>query len=108
MPLVTISAAEHAAEETLLRAVADAVADALGLGDGDVIALATPVRSMVASGRDGAAGPWPIATIHGSDRGEQPMRAALAAAEQAMLDWGRDQRDEIEGVWVEWALPLSR
>ncbi len=108
MPLVTIALRPHPAEEAaLLAAVSDSVADALGLATGDVVALTTPVRALAASGRGAIDADWPIVTVHGSDRGDAPMRAALAAAESTILDWGRQHGVEIEGVWTEWVLPLS-
>ena len=108
MPLVTIALRPHPAEDALLAATADAVADALGLAAGDVIALATPVRSLAASGRGTIDVEWPIVAVHGSDRGEEPTARALAAAERTVLSWGREHRMQIEGVWTEWLLPLAR
>lgn len=108
MPLVTVALLPHPAEEALLSRVADAVADALGLAAGDVIALTTPVRTAAVSGRGPLTTRWPIVTVHGSDRGEEAMRAALTAAEHAIMAWGESNGVAIEGVWTEWALPLNR
>lgn len=113
MPVVTIAAPAHAASPELLRDVADAVARALDLGPGDVIAMATPVHAVVASGgRPGVGGaPWALVSIHGSDRGAEPMRNARAAAEEAARDWSRrhaasgEADGYLEGVWCEWVLP---
>ena len=96
MPLVTVAILPHSAEAALLSRVADAVADTLGLAQGDVIALTTPVRSAAVSGRGPLATWWPLLTVHGSDRGEEAMRAALAAAEHAIIAWG-----ETNGVAIE-------
>jgi len=113
MPVVTVAAPAHAATHELLLNVADAVADALGLGPGDVIAMATPVHAVVASGcrTDAAGSPWALVSIHGSDRGAELMRSARAAAEKATRDWSRrhavsgEDDGYLEGVWCEWVLP---
>jgi hypothetical protein len=106
MPLVTVAFAPHPHEDSLLQAVADAVAQALGLADGDVIAAAVPVRSMVASGGTTSAPSWAIVTIHGSHRGETAMQEAMTGAERAILEWGTRHRVNIEGAWTEWVRPL--
>lgn len=105
MPVVTITASPHPAERELLSGVADAVAGALGLGEGDVIALAVATRAMVASGQGDA--DWMLVSIHGSDRGDDAASAAREAAGAATADWNR--RHGVErGVWCEWVLPQQR
>lgn len=113
MPVVTVAAPAHAASHELLRQVADAVAGALGLGPGDVIAMATLAHAVAASGGrpDSSGPPWALVSIHGSDRGADLMRDARAAAEEATRDWSRrhaasgEDDGYLEGVWCEWVLP---
>lgn len=111
MPVVTIATAPHAEEREVLQLVADAVADALRLAPGDVIAMSIPVRTTVTNGAsaDAAPNPWALISIHGSDRGEEQIERACAAAKQAAADWSRRQVEdggaELEGVWCEWLLP---
>ncbi|WP_144876261.1 hypothetical protein [Microbacterium sp. 1.5R] len=113
MPVVTVAAPAHAASHELLLTVADAVADALDLAPGDVIALSTPASAVVVNGAgaDAAAKPWALISIHGSDRGAEATRRARAAAGAAATDWSRrhaapgDVDGYLEGVWCEWLLP---
>ncbi|MFF2371226.1 hypothetical protein [Agromyces sp. NPDC058110] len=118
MPLVTVTAPTHPAQYRLLSAVADAVAQALALGDGDVLATWVAASAVVASGAsperrapegsapDAApAGAWPIVSLHGGDRGPVAVDAACAAAEQAVRDWAHRNAIELEGVWTEWLTP---
>lgn len=111
MPVITIATVPHPAEHELLRGVADAVADALSLAPGDVIAMSIPVRTTVANGAttDAEAKPWALISIHGSDRGAANMERASAAARRAAADWSGPQAAgggaDLEGVWCEWLLP---
>ena len=107
MPVVTVAIAPHDAERDLLARVADAVAHALELAPGDVIAMSLPVRETVVNGAgaDAVATPWALIGIHGSDRGAQRMRRACEAARDAATDWSRRHAAEQEGVWCEWLLP---
>lgn len=107
MPVITVALAPHAAERELLGSVADAVADALGLAPGDVIAMSVPVRTTVTNGArtDAAAARWALISIHGSDRGAEQTRRACAAAQDAAADWSRRHSVDQEGVWCEWLLP---
>lgn len=118
MPLVTVTAPPHPERQHLLSAVADAVAQALALGDGDVLAAFVAASAVVASGAspdrsapDGSApgaaptGAWPIVSIHGGDRGVEAVDAACAAAESAVRDWAHRNAIELEGVWTEWLTP---
>jgi len=114
MPVVTVASREHPRSRELLLAIADAVAGALELGAGQVIALAIPAPVTVASGDDptapatGAGGPtagWAVVTVHGSDRGEAATTRACDAAVRAAADWSRNTGIEFEGVWCEWQRP---
>lgn len=112
MPIITVAAAPHAEERVLLNCIADAVADALALDPGDVIVMSIPVHETVTNGApaDATAKPWVIISIHGSDRGAEPIQRARSAARDAAADWNRrhaDSDDEAaqEGVWCEWLLP---
>ncbi|WP_136055392.1 hypothetical protein [Microbacterium sp. K24] len=111
MPVITIATIPHAAERELLQGVADAVADALELAPGDVIAMSIPVRTTVTNGAttDADADPWALISIHGSDRGAEKTGRACEAARRAAADWSRrqvaDGGVDLEGVWCEWLLP---
>lgn len=114
MPVVTVASREHPRLRELLLAVADAVAGELGLGAGQVIALATPAPLSVASGDAASAaeasdprpsGGWAVVTVHGSDRGEPATTRACDAAARAAADWSRSAGVEFEGVWCEWQRP---
>jgi hypothetical protein len=107
MPVITVASAPHPEERDLLLSVADAVADALTLSPGDVIAMSTPVRETVANGHsaDAAAEPWVLISIHGSDRGADAVTRARDAAREAAADWSRRHGVAQEGVWCEWLLP---
>src|SRR5689334_20359271 len=87
MPIVTVLAEPHPDAATLVHDVADAVAHALGLGDGDVIATFVPAGVSAASGSAAETAGWPVVSIHGGDRGHAKMEAARAAAEAAVRSW---------------------
>lgn len=110
MPVVTVTASPHVRIGDLLVRVADAVADALALTAGDVIATLVPSGPSAASGDRAAASAsrWPLVSIHGSDRGSERMEAARAAAETAVTTWSRENDVECEGVWTQWLTPLPR
>lgn len=102
MPVVTVAAPSvgEAEVETLLGKVAGAVAAALDLGDGDVLAVHEPTGPTVASGGVRAA-PWIVLTIHGSGRGEAE-RVAATRAEDAVRAWAADAGVPLGGVWASW------
>lgn len=101
MPVVTVALPRHSPE--LLGAVADALARALGLGDGDVIVSHVETSAPVASGR-APTGWWPVVTVHGSDRGELTA-PARAAVETAVRNWADAGGVPLGGVWVTWLTP---
>jgi hypothetical protein len=105
MPIVTILAEPHPDAATLVRDVADAVAHALGLDDGDVIATFVLAGRSAVSGSGAAAG-WPVVSIHGGDRGQAKMDAARAAAESVVRSWLATTALEHGGVWTEWLTPM--
>lgn len=107
MPVVTVAVAPHAEERDLLTRLADAIADALELATGDVIAMSVPVRETVSSGAapDAVSVPWVLISIHGSDRGAEKTRRACEAARIAAADWSRRHGVGQEGEWCEWLLP---
>lgn len=110
MPVVTVAAPPHPAYRALLCGVADAIADALGLEPGGVIALGTPVTDTVANHpRSDAPEPhWILISIHGSDRGIDLTGDAREFAKRAAADWARTH-GSVEGeVWCEWVLPQHR
>jgi len=107
MPVVTITTRPHSKRAQLLAAVADAVAEAIGLGPGDVIAMSLDASASIGSGGATPRGDWLIISIHGSNRGADATAAARTAAARAAADWGRENRIDIEGVWSEWILPQA-
>ena len=110
MPVVSVAVPTHPQIGTILTEVADAVADALGLGVGDVITVHTPTSASVTNGETQVEAPaaWHIITIQGSDRGSEPMRRALAAAEASVREWCRSCGIRCEGVWTQWLMSGSR
>jgi hypothetical protein len=108
MPVVTVVAAPHPAAGALVIAIAGAVATALDLDAGDVIATHIPSGVSAVSGADAASAvsAWPVVSIHGSDRGRERMDAARAAAEAAVRTWCTDHEEPCEGVWTQWLLPM--
>lgn len=105
MPIITILIETPSDPAGLLSSVSDAVAIALGLADGQVIATLVPAGPTVVSGSSALASPWPIVTIHGADRGNAKMEAALSAAEVSVRSWLSGHDIEFEGVWVQWLTP---
>lgn len=104
MPVVTVVAPAHVAVAELVAAVAASVADVLSLGPGDVIAMHVPSGAVAASGGDTAA-PWPVVTIHGSDRGSEMMDRACVASADAVRTWADAHGVMTGGVWSQWSLP---
>lgn len=59
-------------------------------------------ETALASTGEGIAAAWPLAVVHGSDRGSEATRRALDAAVGALTEgWGVPRGE----VWVEWAGP---
>ena len=104
MPVITVIAPPPLGT-LLLGRIADAVADALGLDAGDVLVTHLPSGATVASGIPGESDPWPVVTLHGSDRGAERMDAARAAAEREVREWASETGLRLGGVWTEWVLP---
>lgn len=103
MPVVLISATEHPELDGLARAVADAVAEALALAPGDVVAAVTPTGRWVASG-DGVTADWIVCQLHGSDRGPGARDGAQRAAQAAARDWAAAHGVALGGTWASWLL----
>lgn len=101
MPVVLVAAPPHPETPALLVAVADAIAGALELAAGDVIATHVPTAAQAASG-GAAIDPWPVVTIHGGDRGAALTEAARAAAEGAVLGWAEIVGVALGGAWISW------
>lgn len=101
MPVLTVTAApldSPGAETTALIQLCRAVATALGLGVNDVYAAHVPVRTAVV-GED-AVEPWPVVVLHGRQRAQPAMAAALEAVRGAAGEiWGRPS-DEVWAQWV--------
>lgn len=108
MPVVTVAVPAHPSVGRLLIDLADAVASALGLGDGDVITVHTPSGASAKSGMDAATAvsAWHVVTVQGSDRGRENMEAALRAVEAAVRSWCERGDLDCEGVWAQWLKPL--
>ena len=108
MPVVIVSAPRHDAAPALLTAVADAVADALGLAAGDVLASQVETSGIVSNHGATPEGAWPIVSIHGGDRGEEAQSRALTQAETAVRAWADGVGFVLGGVWSEWIPPKGR
>ena len=106
MPVVTVLATPHRDSRALLAAVADAVAAALGLGEGDVLATLVPAGETVQSGTAGPVPLWPVVTVQGSARERSMMEAARSSAEAAVRTWAVDRGVVIGGVWTQWLTPM--
>ena len=106
MPVVTVLAAPHRDTRGLLSVVADAVADTLGLGEGDVIATFDASGETVQSGTAGPVPHWPVVTVQGSAREQSMMEAARSSAEAAVRAWAVDHEVAIGGVWTQWLVPV--
>jgi hypothetical protein len=105
MPVVTVFAPADVGLGPLLPDLADRVAEALSLGAGDVIAMASPITATATSGSSDAA-PWLVVTIAGSDRGSEMMERARTAAEASVRSWAHDSMPRLGGVWTQWQLPM--
>lgn len=107
MPLVIVTMPPHPDLLALLSSVADDVAHALGLGDGDVLVSHVESRSLTASGlpHDPAAPWWPLVVLHGGDRGPDASTAAREAADAAVRAWAQRNAVPLGGVWAQWLTP---
>lgn len=103
MPVVTVTAPPPA-DAVLLRAVADAIAGALDLGPGDVIAILVRADAVALSGGEDADA-WPVVAIHGAGRGADRTARTRAAAERAVAEWAASAGLALGGVWTEWVPP---
>ncbi|MFF7331856.1 hypothetical protein ACIQU5_33975 [Streptomyces sp. NPDC090306] len=106
MPVIQVTApraAEDGRDAERLRLLCAKVAAALGLPPSGVVALLCDAPVSVTG-----AGPvqaWPLAVLHGSDRGERATHDALEAAARSLAEGWSVPRDE---VWVEWATGRTR
>ena len=99
MPVVVVAAPQLAADRLTqaLASVAVAVAGALGLAPHDVVVSHAPLGAAVVGTR--AAPAWPVVTLHGSPRDPAAMRAAAAAAADAVATaWGTG----VDETWTHW------
>lgn len=105
MPVVIVSFPRHPLAHALLGDVADSLAAALALGDGDVLVSQVETTGLTASGSGPVAAWWPVVSIHGSDRGSDLAAAGRAAVEAAVRSWAARTGVELGGVWSEWITP---
>lgn len=101
MPVIQVTApgaADGAGDAARLQALCGAVASALGLPPTGVVAVLS--EAAVTTTGAGTVTAWPLAVLHGSDRGEHATRGALEAAAGALAEGWAVPREE---VWVEWA-----
>ena len=107
MPVITVLTPARDDTSVLLQAVADAVAGALELGPGGVIAQSVTPAATVASGGHGTCAPWIVVTIQESDRGHERIDLARSAAEATVRSWAQQFEIEIGGVWSQWQTPTA-
>ncbi|MEW2347156.1 hypothetical protein AB0904_05755 [Streptomyces sp. NPDC006684] len=102
MPVIQVTApraTEPARDLARLTSLCAAVADELGLPPSGVVA--TLCEAAVTTTGEGPVGAWPLAVLHGSDRGERAMTSALAAAARSLAEgWGVPPGE----VWVSWSV----
>lgn len=103
MPVVSVLAPPLPQRRALLSGIADGIAEALALGEGDVVVLAQESVACVVSGGDDAA--WVRIEVSGSARGEVATATALQHAEQAVQAWAEHTQQRIDGVWATWSTP---
>ncbi|WP_367048405.1 hypothetical protein [Streptomyces sp. Je 1-332] len=101
MPVIQVTApraADGAHDAARLEQLCAQVAAALGLPPSGVVAVLC--EAVLTSTGDGIVAAWPLAVVHGSDRGSELTRGALDAAAGALAEgWGVPRGE----VWVEWA-----
>ncbi|MGW6060459.1 hypothetical protein [Streptomyces sp. NPDC055189] len=101
MPVIQVTApkdADHERDAARLKQLCAQVAAALGLPPSGVVAVLG--EAALTSTGHGIVTAWPLAVVHGSDRGSQARHRALDAAAGALAEgWGVPR----EEVWVEWA-----
>ncbi|MFI7386227.1 hypothetical protein [Streptomyces sp. NPDC049813] len=102
MPVIQVTAPkarDGAADDAVrLRSLCAEVAAALGLPPSGVVAVLGDA-TLTSSG-DEPVTAWPLAVLHGSDRGRDATERALDAAAGALArGWGVPRAE----VWVEWA-----
>ncbi|MEW2165666.1 hypothetical protein AB0912_22115 [Streptomyces sp. NPDC007084] len=100
MPVIQVTAPradEARRDEERLRSLCEAVAGALALPPSGVVALLTD--AAVTTTGAGAVEAWPLAVLHGSDRGEEATGRALRAAASSLAEGWSVPADQ---VWVEW------
>ncbi|MEV0845070.1 hypothetical protein AB0J21_04130 [Streptomyces sp. NPDC049954] len=101
MPVIQVTApgtADGEADAARLQALCGAVASALGLPPTGVVAVLC--EAAVTTTGAGPVPAWPLAVLHGSDRGADATRRALEAAAGSLAEGWAVPRDE---VWAEWA-----
>lgn len=103
MPVIQVTApraADGADDAARLEQLCAQVAAALGLPPSGVVAMLC--EAALTSTGDGPVAAWPLAVMHGSDRGSEATRRALDAAAGALAaGWGVPRGE----VWAEWAGP---
>ncbi|MEU6765083.1 hypothetical protein ABZ916_21430 [Streptomyces sp. NPDC046853] len=101
MPVIQVTApkdADHERDAARLKQLCGRVAAALDLPPSGVVAVLC--EAVMTSTGHGIVAAWPLAVVHGSDRGERATRRALDAVGEALAEgWGVPR----EEVWVEWA-----
>ncbi|MYT69173.1 MULTISPECIES: hypothetical protein [unclassified Streptomyces] len=105
MPVIQVTApkaSDSAQDAARLRHLCGEVATALGLPPSGVVAVLC--EAALTSTGDGIVAAWPLAVVHGSDRGRDATRRALDAAGTALAQgWGVPRAE----VWAEWAGSLT-
>ncbi|NEA42108.1 hypothetical protein [Streptomyces sp. SID11385] len=107
MPVIQVTAPratdDPARDLARLTSLCAAVADALGLPPSGVVA--TLCEAVVTTTGDGPVTAWPLAVLHGSDRGEHATASALAAAARSLAEGWEVPPGEVWVTWVTGAPP---
>ncbi|MGY0021551.1 hypothetical protein ACVHNB_21645 [Streptomyces sp. YJ-C3] len=101
MPVIQVTApkaSDGTDDAARLKHLCGEVATALGLPPSGVVAVLC--EAALTSTGDGVVPAWPLAVVHGSDRGRDATRRALDAAAAALARGWDVPREE---VWVEWS-----
>lgn len=97
MPVLCVFAPSAEDIELRLSEACRTAAAALGLAEGDVIAVHVPTSCTVRPGHPGTQ--WPVLVVHGAPREPDVMGAAVDALRHLAQEWSDGE------AWVTWQAP---